>query len=268
MWDGEEIRRPATEPRVLTYKIAGEGDPLILVPGGLTGWLSWIPHQERLSVHHRVIRVQPIHNELGSAGKPGDPSYTTEVERESLRLTLDELGIGAADFAGWSGGGRALIEFVLAYPQRVRSLTLVEPGAYWILEELGEKYPRLDESNEFIHGLAGEEVTEDELAKVLGYAGLVEDSAEALSHPYWDQAVPHRMALSWASEELDRSTRSVEDLRSIKCPVLLIKGTATEPWEKRLVDVLGERLPDSKVVELAGDHASHIENIDRFLEEL
>ncbi len=78
-----------------------------------------------------MFRVQPIHSELGSAEKPGDPGYTAEVERESLRLTLDELGIDVADFAGWSGGGRALIEFTLTYPGRVRSLALVEPAAVW-----------------------------------------------------------------------------------------------------------------------------------------
>ena len=32
--------------------------------------------------------------------------------------------------AGWSGGGRALMEFVFAYRERVRTLTLVEPAAY------------------------------------------------------------------------------------------------------------------------------------------
>ena len=256
------------EPRVLTYQVAGEGDPLILVPGGLTGWLSWIPHQGRLSAHHRVVRVQPIHNELGSEGKPGDAGYTAEVERESLRLTLDELAIDQADFAGWSGGGRALIEFALAYPDRVRSLALVEPAAYWILEQLGEEDAVIDELNEFIHGLAGREVTEDELATFLGYAGFVEDPAEARQHPNWERWVPHRMALSWQSEKVDRSGRSVEELSSVTCPVLLVKGTLTEPWLKRVVDILGERIPQARVFELAGDHAAHIQSIDLFLQQL
>jgi pimeloyl-ACP methyl ester carboxylesterase len=97
----------AMEPRALTYEITGEGDPVVLVSGGLTGRLSWIPHAERLSTSWKTIRVQPIHNELGSAGQPGDLSYTAETERESLRLTLDALGIERAHFAGWSGGGRA-----------------------------------------------------------------------------------------------------------------------------------------------------------------
>ena len=49
------------------------------------------------------------------------------------------------------------------------------------------------------------------------------------------------------------------------CPVLLTKGTGTADWLKRLVDVLGEKLPNATVVELEGDHAHHIESIDAFL---
>ncbi|HUP16914.1 MAG TPA: alpha/beta hydrolase [Acidimicrobiia bacterium] len=255
------------EPRVLIYNEAGEGNPLVLVPGGLTGWLSWIPHQERLSTNHRVVRVQPIHNELGSDGKPGDPGYTAEVERDSLLLTLDQMGVEAADFAGWSGGGRALIEFAVAYPDRVRSLTLVEPAAYWILEQLGEEDVAVEELNRFIHGLAGKDVTEDDLANFLVHAGFVEDFAQARLQPNWERWTSHRMALSW-QDSVESSGRSLEDLSSITCPVLLVKGTVSVDWERRVVDVLGESLPNARVVELAGDHACHIQSIDRFLEEL
>jgi pimeloyl-ACP methyl ester carboxylesterase len=253
------------EPRALTHEISGDGEPVVLVPGGLTGWVSWIPHAERLSATWRTIRVQPIHNELGSAGQPGDPSYTAETERESLRMTLDALGIETAHFAGWSAGGKALIEFALAYPRRVRTLTLVEPGAFWILEQLGEIDPHVERTNAFLHNLFGKDVTEDDLAAFLEAAGLA-SKEEARSDPYWERAVPHRMALSWYSEEYDRSGRAVEELANIRCPVLLVKGSVTTDAEKRLVDILGERLPDATVLELPGDHASHIQSIDAFLE--
>ncbi|MEX2554423.1 MAG: alpha/beta hydrolase [Actinomycetota bacterium] len=256
------------EPHVLRYEVRGEGEPLVLVPGGLTGWVSWIPHAERLSAGRRVIRVQPIHNELGSKGDPGDPDYTAETERESLRLTLDALGIDRVDFAGWSGGGRALIEFTLAYPERVRSLTLIEPAAYWILEQLGGSGAELDEINGFIHDLAGREVTADDLARFLALAGFASSADEAKESPNWERWMEHRMALSWQSKELDRSGRSVEELAAISCPVLLVKGTSTGDWEKRVVDELGARIAGARVVELPGDHASHIQSIDRFLEEL
>jgi hypothetical protein len=80
------------EPRVLRYDDRGSGETIVLVPGGLSGWLSWITHEERLVYNYRVVRVHPIHNELGSAGRPGQPGYTAAVEREALRMTLDELG--------------------------------------------------------------------------------------------------------------------------------------------------------------------------------
>lgn len=256
------------EPRVLQYQITGEGSPLVLVPGGLTGWVSWIPHAERLSATRRVIRVQPIHNELGSKGERGDPAYTAETEREALRMTLDALGIERADFAGWSGGGRALVEFALAYPERIRSITLVEPAAYWVLEQLGESDPDVDSINKFIHELAGTDVTDDDLAAFLELAGFLASRTEARDHPNWERWVPHRMALSWQSEKLDRSGRSITELDTMECPVLLVKGTVTSDWEKRVVDELGARISTARVVELPGDHACHIESIDRFLEEL
>jgi pimeloyl-ACP methyl ester carboxylesterase len=267
------MRKPTSqegnmEARVLLHDVKGQGEPLVLVPGGLTGWLSWIPHQERLSDKYLAIRVQPIHNELGSAGRPGDPSYTASTERESLRLTLDELGVDRAHLCGWSGGGRAAIEFTLEYPKRVRTLTLVEPAAYWILEELGEDTAAVDRVNGLVHGLAGKDVTEDDLAAFLEIAGFVQRKEEAPRHPNWERWLPHRMALSWQGEQVDRSDRTVGKLGDIRCPVLLFKGTVTADWLKRVVDVLGERLPNPAVVELEGDHACHIQSMDAFLASL
>ena len=254
--------------RVLQHEAKGEGEPLVLVPGGLTGWLSWIPHAERLSASRRTIRVQPIHNELGSAGESGDREYTAETERESLGLTLDELGVDRADFAGWSGGARALLEFALAYPERVRTLTLVEPAAYWILEELGEADGDVRRISAFMHALAAREVGEDDLGEFLRLAGFVKAGEDPRRHPNWERWVPHREALSWSFERLDHPARSVAELAEVRCPVLLVKGTVTADWLKRVVDVLGERLPNAAVLELPGDHACHIESIEAFLEAL
>ena len=256
------------EPRVLLHDVKGEGESVVLLPGGLTGWLSWIPHQQRLASGHRAIRVQTIHNQLGAAGLPGDPSYTAETERESLRLTLDALDLETTHLVGWSGGGRAAIEFAMEYPGRVRSLALVEPAAYWILEQLGDQLDDVGRLNTFMHGLFGRTVAEDDLATFLELAGFVATADAARAHPNWERWLSHRMALSWQGEEVDHPARSVNDLSRITRPVILFKGTITTIWLKRVVDVLGERLPDASVVELEGDHACHIQSIDAFLEAL
>lgn len=256
------------EPRVLQLDDRGAGDPLVLVPGGLTGWVSWLAHQERLASRHRVIRVQPIHNELGSRGVPGDPSYSAEIERESLRLTLDALALERPNLAGCSGGGLALIEFAIEYPERVRTLTLVEPAAYWILEQLGERLDEVDQSNGFLHGLFGRDVSEDELADFLRLGGLTGSDADVRSHPNWGRWVEHRTTLSWLSPLLDRPEHSIDDLSRITAPALVTKGTTSTPVDRRLVDILGERLSKAEVREFGGDHAHHMQQIDPFLDAL
>jgi len=258
----------AVEPRVLQFDDRGSGDPRVLVPGGLTGWVSWQPHQERLVSRHRLIRVQPIHNELGSKGVPGDPGYTAQVERESLRLTLDALDLERPHLAGWSGGGLALIEFAIEYPERVRSLTLVEPAAYWVFTQLGERLDEVEESNGFVRGLFGREVSEDELATVLRLGGLAAAGEEVRSHPNWARWVEHRTTLSWLGPLLDHPERSIDDLARIAAPALVTKGTNSTPVDRRLVDVLGERLSNAEVREFDGDHAHQIEQIDPFLDAL
>ena len=145
-------------------------------------------------------------------------------------------------------------------------MTLVEPAAYWILEQLGEEVAAVDRLNEFLHDLAGKDVSEDHLVRFLAYAGFLEDSADARQHPAWEGWISHRMALSW-QDSVGSSGRKIDELSSITCPVLLVKGTLTEGWLRRVVDILGARIPHAAVVELAGDHASHIQSIDRFLEE-
>lgn len=249
------------EPRVLTNAVAGDGDPVVLIPGGITGWLSWIPHAERLSARWTAIRVQPIHNELGSAGRPGEADYTAETDRESLRMTLDALGIDTAHFAGWSAGGGALMEFALTYPERLRTLTFVEPQTNWVHGSDAD----VERTDALMERLFGKDVTEDDLAEVLEVAGFVASKEEARSDPYWGRALPHRMALSWVAGLL-RSRRSVDELANVRCPVLLVKGSVSDDLDRRTVDVLGERLPTATVLELEGDHASHIQSIDEFLD--
>jgi len=256
------------EPRVLQHDVKGDGDPIVLVPGGLTGWLSWIPHQERLAATRRAIRVQPVHNELGSRGELVEADYDDETERGCMRVTLDELGIAAADFAAWSGGARAMIEFSLTYPERIRSLTLIEPPALWALTGSS---PEADQEmalvDPFIARVSGKSVTEDDLAEFLAFAGFVRDPSEARGHPMWERWLPHRGTLA-NQGGLGKKARTLEEIETFERPVLLVKGTQSSSWLRGIVDALGRHYPRVTVLDLEGSHACHVERIDEFLTEL
>lgn len=255
------------QPRVLAHDIAGAGEPVVLIPGGLTGWLSWIPHQQALADRWRMIRVQPIHNELGSAGQIEDPTYGIDVAVESLRMTLDDLDLDRPHFGAWSAGGHLLLEFVRRYPDRVRSMTLVEPSGRWMLEQAGLDDLGDDSVDELLDRMAGSEVSDDDFAMFLAHAGFVSDPDAARTHPYWERGYPHRQTLSWMSDRYFASDATLDDLRAMTAPTLAVKGTVTEEWQKRVVDVLGDFMPNARVLELEGSHACHIEDIDTFLPE-
>jgi pimeloyl-ACP methyl ester carboxylesterase len=108
------------------------------------------------------------HVELGLAGTPLPPDYSMDYEAVALGNTLDYLKITQADFAAWSNGGQVALNYAIYHPERVRSLTLIEPNAYWVLRSRGP-YPQalLDEIG-FIRTLATDDVSEEQFCGLCG----------------------------------------------------------------------------------------------------
>jgi pimeloyl-ACP methyl ester carboxylesterase len=253
--------------RSLLHEVKGQGGPIVLVPGGLSGWLSWIPHAERLSKERMVVRVQLRSVELAEAGEPFPADYGLLNEREALRTTVDELGLESFDLAGWSHGGLVALAFALEYPERVRTLTLIEPGAFWIPRETGQAADALAEDEAYERSLSGREITIRDLKGLLVRAGLGAPGDDFESLPSWPVWVRNRQVLS-ISRTLWDYADSLERLRSLDIPVLTVKGTDTAELLAVIVDDLAATVPHGRLLELPGGHACHIENIDRFLEEL
>jgi pimeloyl-ACP methyl ester carboxylesterase len=253
--------------RVFLHEAKGQGEPIVLVPGGLSGWLSWIPFAERLSKERMVVRVQLRSVELAEAGEPFPEDYGVLTEREALHATVNELGLDSFDLAGWSHGGLISLAFALEYPERVRTLTLIEPGAFWILHETGHASDALAGAEADDRSFTGREITVDDLKDFLVRAGLGQPGDDFESLPSWPVWVRNRQVLSIFGTLWDY-TDSLERLRALEVPVLAVKGTDTTELEAVVVDELAATVPYDRVLELPGGHASHIENIDRFLEEL
>jgi len=252
----------------LTETTSGPGDPVVLVPGGLSGWISWVPHVEPLSKDRTVVRVQPTHNELGGMnGRVGDPEYSAEVELAGLLLALDQEGLDRAHIAGWSNGGKIALHLALAHPERVRSLTLIEPGPFWVLETAGTPTPDFAASRDGMYRLAGREVTGDDLATFFVAAGVLPSGLDRNAieqSPVWATSYPLRNALSW-SGPASRGNHHVDELASIRCPTLVVRGTETAPWLAATAALVADRIPNAELLNLPGGHASHLQSGDAFL---
>ena len=178
------------------------GSPLVLLPGGWTGWDGWLPLLPALSESRRVIRVQLIANAEGMAGRIGDPSYDTDLERESLMLTLDSLGVEDMHLVGWSNGGRTALDFALAFPGRILTLTAIEPPAWWLVDDEDARAV-----SELIAGCAGRECSEEDVRRFLIGVGVAGPDTDFSALPQWDFWVSCRQVLSWYG---DRALRSAE----------------------------------------------------------
>lgn len=247
------------------YADAGQGDPLVLMPGGLTGWLSWGPHAEALSEQRRVIRVQLQNVALGLAGAPLPARYSVNYEVATLGATLDSLGIEQADMAGWSYGALVALSYAIHNPERVRTLTLIEPPAFWVLRSRGPLPDSALREEAFMQTLAGADVTEDQLAEFLQVVSLLPEGVDPRTQPQWAFWAQHRQSLRMGGSEFAH-VDSMALLRAFDRPVLLVRGEDTSETMDHITTALAEELPDARIAVFPGGHAPHITSMQPFLE--
>jgi 3-oxoadipate enol-lactonase len=109
----------------LYHDLQGAGDPIVLIHGNAGDHRHWDLQTESLALHFRVVRY-----DVRGFGKSSAPVIEQPYSnREDLLALLDHLGIRRAHVMGWSMGSGIAIDFVLAHPERVRSLISVGP---WI----------------------------------------------------------------------------------------------------------------------------------------
>lgn len=249
----------------MKYETSGRGTPLVLVPGGLTGWLSWMPHAETLAASHQVVRVQLLSVELGLSGAPLPPGYSVNYEVAALGKTLDELAIEQADMAAWSYGAEIALSYALHHPQRVKSLTLIEPPAFWVLRSRGPLPERLLDEERMLQTLAKDGVSEERLVWFSHFAGFVPEGVDPRTLPQWPVWFRHRHSLRMSGMEF-RHEDNLELVRAFDKPVLLVKGEESNPAFHEIIDILAAEFPYARTITFPGGHAPHIVSMQPFLE--
>jgi pimeloyl-ACP methyl ester carboxylesterase len=247
----------------LKSEISGEGNPLVLVPGGLTGWKSWEPFTGYFTAQRRkVVRVQLMNVEYGIDNRPLPDGYSVGTESNALRAALDSLLLkDPVDIIAWSFGAFISLDFALNNPKRIRTLTLIEPPAIWLLKDQDQKSDLV----RFFNSLNGE-ITDDMLSKFLAKVGFVKEGESPRNLPQWQQWHPYKYSLR-NSPAVVNHTDKINHLKNLKAPVLLVKGTGSASFLHSIIDELSSYLSDARVIEMPGGHAPHIVSRDIFLEE-
>ncbi len=254
----------------LTFVVSGPegGIPIVLVPGGLSGWESWKPHAEVLSEKYRVLRVQLLNMSAAEKRQTPPEGYSLRSESEALKNTIDKLKIEKINLVGWSHGGEVSLDFALNYPERIATLTLIEPAASWVARAHG-KFLKEEQGFRELFKSFHSPPTEEDLIRFLNMNGLVPPGMDPKQMPRWP--VWNDLKLSLLS--LHTVAEHNDDLMRLKRisnkPILLVKGKDSTSDNAGIVDLLANDLPqNAKVVVLPDGHACHIVTKDQFIKTL
>jgi pimeloyl-ACP methyl ester carboxylesterase len=126
-------RRPLLEPhevdlggRRISVLSVGSGADVLLLHGLGGAKRSFVHVAAELGRRYRVHAVDLPG--FGASSKPVFAPYTVRYFAESVRATLDALGIERTHVVGNSIGGRVAIELALRHPDRVGRLALLCPA--------------------------------------------------------------------------------------------------------------------------------------------
>ena len=110
----------------LYYELHGpENAPVLVLNNGIlmNAATSWVFQTKTLAEHYRVIQY-----DCRGQGQSDHPemSYSMELHADDLAALLAALEIEAAHIAGISYGGEVAQAFALKYPEKTRSLILID----------------------------------------------------------------------------------------------------------------------------------------------
>lgn len=154
----------------------------------------------------------------------------------------------------------------LLTPGRIRTLTLIEPPAIWVLRASGKIDEEVQRQMDFLQTLKGD-ITEDMLAEFLQTAGFLAPGQSARELPQWNNWLTYRRSLRNSSAVVNHKD-DINRLRNFQVPTLLVKGTGSSVWLHDIIGFLGDHIPNSHIVEFPGGHAPHLVSMKEFMDTL
>lgn len=248
-----------TSQRAMGATDEGAGEPIVMLGGILSG-AGPSPLAEALASRRRVIRLQHLAAEAGVSGRVVEEGHDIRSERCAMVAAMDRLtGSAPVDVVGYSYGGLVALDFALHHPGRVRSLTLIEPPAQWILTEEELLRPEQRRAAEASMRLKRRLPAESETAALLCAGPFRCPRGDELQHlrqlPLWPIVMQNRAALSAGYVVVDhRPHRSL--LQNLNSPVLYVSGTGTSNFHAGINAAFRRSLPTARYLELPGGHAA------------
>lgn len=217
------------------YVEAGEGQPILLIPGAFTTYRAWNRLLPELALHARVLAVDYLG--VGDSDKPETGfAYTVEEQADVLAEMIRALDLADVTVAGASYGGATALNLAARYPDLVGRVVCIEGGALITPEVLN--YTKLG-------GLLAWPVLGDIIWGFM-QSGLFDGTtARSVMGPAWDALSPEERQdiVAVISANIRTATRSswlgiyraitrridfTDALDGLRIPVLYLYGTESK----------------------------------------
>ncbi|QOV33668.1 alpha/beta hydrolase [Streptomyces ferrugineus] len=114
----------ATDGTEIAYHLRGEGEPLVVLPGGPMRASAYLGDLGGLAAHRRLVLLDL--RGTGDSAVPADPAtYRCDHLVDDVEVLRDHMGLAHMDVLGHSAGGSLAMLYAARYPQRVARLALV-----------------------------------------------------------------------------------------------------------------------------------------------
>ena len=237
----------------IEYAEIGHGRPILIVHGDPGGY----------DQVYQILKLQHAENGAFRYIVPSRPGYlrtplsvgkTPSEQAEAFAALLDVLKIEKVAVIGGSGGGPSAIEFAALYPERCVALVLEaaittkiiapKPGfaEAAIKNTVGYDFSFWLLKNQFVAGLQAKDPSDPEIT--------------AIATAILNSAVPYaRRKDGWDNDTEQWTTLAELPLTSIRCPTLILQGTADQNVPPAQAELAHSQIAGSKLVTLPGqDH--------------
>ena len=252
----------------LHYVEAGQGEPMVLLHGGMGDCWSWGPQIEAFASRFRVVSYSRRYN-YPNSNTPSEPNHSCRHEAQDLGAFLHELRCGPAHLVGTSYGALTALTYAVDKPGEVLSLVLAEPPMMSWVRAAPDGALVCDAFTREVWEVAASAFAQGCTRHAMRhlYDGMRGQGTFDTLHNAQVEAV---LRNARAMEMLLRSTEPFPDVPwpavvRLRLPVLLISGERTVPLHRLAHAALVRALPQAQQMVIAGaGHAAASENPDAF----
>ena len=241
------------------YEDTGKGDKTIVFAHGLL----WSCRMFDDQIHYFKDNYRVIAFDFRGQGKTAisKDGYDFETLTSDVISLLDAINVNNVHFAGLSMGGMIGMRLASRFPEKFRSLIVLETSPDAESPEAIKKYNKLN----FVAKWFGLRLVAGSVMKIMFSKSFLEDKANKKKKQYWKKQLlsNRRRGITKAVNGVIGREDFSSELQNISCPTLIIVGEEDIATPPQHAEKIKESINGSTLVYIPkAGHSSTIEQPD------